>query len=304
MKIENVLITGVSGFIGSNLLDYLLDNTEWSITGVDNLSTGRKANIEHRLSNDRFTFLEKSLFDIDTLKPFQCIFHLAALPRIQPSFELVNAHIKENLMSSTFLIEKMIEENWFPRIVNSSSSAIYGTPIQIPTTEQERIDCLSPYAFQKYEVEKYFELLSTRFPLDYVHLRYFNPYGPRSFNPDNEFNAYSSVIGIFLNRKKEGKPLLVTGDGTQQRDFIHVYDLARANYLSAVHPEKLNTAFNIGHSDTLSIIKLAKMISDNYEFIEKREGEADITYADISKARNILGWEPVYELEDYLKNNT
>ncbi len=303
MKIENVLITGVAGFIGSNLLDYLLDHTEWSITGVDNLSTGRRSNIEHRISDNRFTFLEESLFDIKSLKPFQCIFHLAALPRIQPSFEMVNTHIKENLMSSTFLIEKMVEENWFPRIVNSSSSAIYGTPIHIPTTEEERIDCLSPYAFQKYEVEKYFELLSTRFPLDYVHLRYFNPYGPRSFNPDNEFNAYSSVIGIFLNRYKENKPLLITGDGTQQRDFIHVYDLARANYLSAVHPEKLNTAFNIGHSGTLTIKKLAQMISNNYEFIEKREGEADITYADISKARKILNWEPVYKLEEYLKNN-
>lgn len=304
MKIENVLITGVAGFIGSNLLDYLLDHTEWSITGVDNLSTGRKSNIEHRISNNRFTFLEESLFNIASLKPYHCIFHLAALPRIQPSFEMVNEHIHENLMSSTFLIEKMVEENWFPRIVNSSSSAIYGTPIHIPTTEEERIDCLSPYAFQKYEVEKYFDLLSTRFPLDYVHLRYFNPYGPRSFNPENEFNAYSSVIGIFLNRYREEKPLLITGDGSQQRDFIHVYDLARANYLSAIHPEKLNTAFNIGHSSTLTIKKLAQMISDKHEFIEKREGEADITYADISKARKILNWEPVYELEEYLKNNT
>jgi len=303
MKIENVLITGVAGFIGSNLLDYLLENTSWTITGIDNLSTGRKSNIQGQLSNGRFTFLQKSLFDLETLKSFQCVFHLAALPRIQPSFELVNDHIKENLMSSTFLIEKMIEENWFPRVVNSSSSAIYGTPTQIPTAEDERIDCLSPYAFQKYEVEKYFDLLATRFPLDYVHLRYFNPYGPRSFNPENEFNAYSSVIGIFLNREKQGKPLLVTGDGTQQRDFIHVYDLARANHLAATHPEKINTSFNIGHSNTLSIIELAKMISDNYEFIEKREGEADVTYADISKARKILNWEPVYELEEYLKNS-
>jgi len=303
MKINKVLITGVAGFIGSNLLDYLLDKTDWTITGIDNLSTGRESNIEHQLSNERFTFLEESLFDIETLKPFQCIFHLAALPRIQPSFELVNDHIKENLMSSTFLIEKMIEEDWYPRLVNSSSSAIYGTPTQIPTSEDERVDCLNPYAFQKYEVEKYFELLSTRFPLDFVHLRYFNPYGPRSFNPENEFNAYSSVIGIFLNRKKEGKPLLVTGEGTQQRDFIHVYDLARANYLSAIHPEKLNTAFNIGHSDTLSIIELAKMISDNFEFIEKREGEADVTYANISKARKILNWEPIYKLDEYLKSS-
>jgi len=303
MKIKNVLITGVAGFIGSNLLDYLLDKTDWTITGIDNLSTGRKSNIEHELSNERFTFLEESLFNIETLKPYQCIFHLAALPRIQPSFELVNDHIRENLMSSTFLIEKMIEEDWYPRFVNSSSSAIYGTPTQIPTSESERVDCLNPYAFQKYEVEKYFELLSTRFPLDFVHLRYFNPYGPRSFNPENEFNAYSSVIGIFLNRKKEGKPLLVTGDGTQQRDFIHVYDLARANYLAAIHPEKLNTAFNIGHSDTLSIIELARMISDNYELIEKREGEAEVTYANISKARKILNWEPIYKLDEYLKSS-
>jgi len=304
MKIENVLITGVAGFIGSNLLDYLLEKTSWTITGIDNLSTGRKTNIQNQLDNKRFTFHEESLFDLKTLKPFHCVFHLAALPRIQPSFELVNDHIKENLMSSTFLVEKMIEENWFPRFVNSSSSAIYGTPTQIPTAEDERIDCLSPYAFQKYEVEKYFDLLSTRFPLDYVHLRYFNPYGPRSFNPENEFNAYSSVIGIFLNRKQEGKPLLITGDGTQQRDFIHVYDLARANHLAATHPEKLNTAFNIGHSNTMSIVDLAKIISSNYEFIEKREGEADITYADISKARKILNWEPVYDLEEYLKKSS
>ena len=304
MKIENVLITGVAGFIGSNLLDYLLENTDWKITGIDNFSTGRKTNIENQLSNERFTLRQMSLFEIETLIPYQCVFHLAALPRIQPSFELINEHIRENLMSSTFLVEKMIEENWFPRFVNSSSSAIYGTPIQIPTNEDERIDCLSPYAFQKYETEKYFELLSTRYPLDYVHLRYFNPYGPRSFNPENAFNAYSSVIGIFLNRKAEGKPLLITGDGSQQRDFIHVYDLARANYLSAIHPQKLNTAFNIGHSDTLSILKLAQLISEDYEFIEKREGEAEITYADISKAKEILKWEPVYQLEEYLNENS
>ncbi len=303
MTIKHVLITGVAGFIGSNLLDFLIENTEWKITGVDNFSTGTRSNIAHRLSEPRFELVEDSLFNIKTLKPYDVVFHLAALPRIQPSFELITEHIRENLLASMHLIEVMIADGRFPRMINSSSSAIYGTPENIPTSEDERIDCLSPYAFQKYEAEKYFEMLETRFPLDYVHLRYFNPYGPRSFNPENKFNAYSSVVGIFLYRHSQGQPLLVTGDGNQQRDFIHVKDLARANYMAAVHPEKLNTAFNIGNSGTMSVIQLARMISDKIEFIPKREGEAEITYANVEKAKRMLGWEPENDLKTFIQTS-
>jgi len=303
MKKQTILITGVAGFIGSNLLDFLIENTDWKIVGIDDFSTGNRKNIAQHASNDRFELIEDTLFNLKSLKEYDLVFHLAALPRIQPSFELINEHIRANLMSSMHLVELMIKENHFPRIVNSSSSAIYGTPETIPTTEDESIDCLSPYAFQKYEVEKYFEMLSTRYPLDFVHLRYFNPYGPRSFNPENKFNAYSSVIGIFLYRAENGEPLLITGDGSQQRDFIHVADLARANYMAAIQPEKLNTAFNIGHSHTMSVIELAKLISDKYEFIPKREGEAEITYADVSKAKRILGWAPKHDLETFIKES-
>ena len=301
--IKKVLITGVAGFIGSNLLDFLIENTDWKIVGIDDFSTGNKNNIAHNLSSNRFEFKEDTLFSLKTLKDYDCVFHLAALPRIQPSFELVNEHIHANLMSSMHLVELMIKDNRFPRFVNSSSSAIYGTPETIPTSEDERIDCLSPYAFQKYEVEKYMELLTTRYPLDFVHLRYFNPYGLRSFNPDNKFNAYSSVIGIFLHRAKQNQPLFITGDGSQKRDFIHVKDLARANYIAAIHPEKLNTAFNIGHSDTMSVLELAKLISDNYEFIQKREGEAEITFADVTKAKRILGWTPKHDLKTFIQES-
>lgn len=302
MKNKHVLITGVAGFIGSNLLDYLISETDWSITGIDNFSTGTKANIAHQLNDSRFELIEDTLFNLNTLKPYDVVFHLAALPRIQPSFELVTEHIRENLLASMHLIELMIADQRFPRIVNSSSSAIYGTPENIPTTESERVDCLSPYAFQKYETEKYFSMLETRFPLDYVHLRYFNPYGPRSFNPDNKFNAYSSVVGIFLYRKSRGETLHVTGDGSQQRDFIHVKDLARANYLAAVHPAKVNTSFNIGNSGTMRVIDLARMISDDVAFIPKREGEAEITYANVQKAGDVLGWFPSEKLEDFVTN--
>lgn len=301
MAKHKVLITGVAGFIGSNLLDYLIEHTDWEIDGIDNLSTGNTGNIAEHKGNSRFYFMEKSCSDVGTLLPYNYVFHLAALPRIQPSFERVNEHIKANLNESVHLLELMINENYFPRFVYSSSSAIYGTPENIPTTEEESIKCLSPYAFQKYEVEKYLELLSTRYPFDYVSLRYFNPYGPRSFNPENKFNAYSSVVGIFLDKKKKGLALQITGNGLQQRDFVHVSDLASANYLAAIHPKKLNTAFNIGNGSTMSILELAKLTSDKYEFIKAREGEAEITFADICKAKEILGWKPSHDIKDYLK---
>jgi len=301
MSITKVLITGVAGFIGSNLLDYLIDKTDWNIVGVDNLSTGNLKNIKQHFDNDRFIFLNGNCTIIDCIKPYQYIFHLAALPRIQPSYDLINEHINANLIQAMHLIQLMINENWFPRFVYSSSSSIYGNPKQFPTSELEQIDCLSPYAFQKYEVEKYLELLSERYPINYINLRYFNPYGPRSFNPENNFNAYSSVVGIFIYRKQQNLPLIVTGDGSQKRDFIHVKDLAAANYLAAIHPNKINTSFNIGFGSTLSVLDLAKNLNHPYQFIKKREGEADITFADITKANVILDWSPSLNILEYLK---
>ena len=299
--ISNVLITGVAGFIGSNLLDHLISRTDWKITGIDNLTTGSEDNIRHQLNNSRFKFIKQNCSDIKSLKEFDCVFHLAALPRIQPSFDLIKEHVEANLVQGVHLIELMVKEDHFPRFVYSGSSAIYGNPENIPTDESEPIKCMNPYAFQKYEVEKYLELISIRYPkLNYVTLRYFNPYGPRSFNPKNPFNPYSSVVGIFLNKWKEGKPLLITGDGSQKRDFIHIYDLTEANYKAAIHPDKLNTTFNIGNSSTLSILELAKMISDKYEFISKRDGEAEITFADNTKAKKVLEWSPAHSLQEYI----
>jgi UDP-glucose 4-epimerase len=297
---EHVLITGVAGFIGSNLLDYLIDETDWEIDGLDNLSTGHLNNINTHLGNDRFNFINKSCSDITSLLKYSKVFHLAALPRIQPSFELITEHIKANLLETCSLIELMINEKHFPKLVYSGSSSIYGTPLNYPTGEEERIDCLSPYAFQKYEVEKYLQLIATRYPLNYVTLRYFNPFGPRSFNPENKFNAYSSVVGIFLNQYKKGNALTITGDGSQRRDFIHVKDVASANYLASIAPDYINDFFNIGFGKTISILDMAKLISDKITFIEKREGESEITWANISKAKNKLGWTPSVSLENYI----
>ena len=116
-----VLITGVAGFIGSNLLDYLIKNTDWQITGVDNLSTGSIDNIADHKSNSRFTFIKKDCIEINSLKEYDKVFHLAALPRIQPSFQYITEHITANLVSGVHLIEIMIKENHYPRFIDRKS---------------------------------------------------------------------------------------------------------------------------------------------------------------------------------------
>jgi UDP-glucose 4-epimerase len=297
---RRVLVTGAAGFIGSNLVETLVAETDWVIIGIDNYSTGTPANVTHLVRDGRFTMHEGDVAGLDDLREFETIFHLAALPRIQPSFDTPCEHLTANLANSIHILEIMMRQRHFPRLVYSSSSAIYGNPATTPTTEEEPISCLNPYSFQKYEVEKYLELLAQRHPLDYVALRYFNPYGPRSFNPSNPFNAYSSVMGIFLHRYREGLPLLVTGDGSQQRDFVHVRDVARANIRAASAPGPMNRAFNVGYGSTMSIIDLARRISNHIEFIADRPGEARVTHADIHKARAYLGWKPTISVEQYL----
>jgi UDP-glucose 4-epimerase len=297
---NKILITGVAGFIGSNLLDYLIKNTDYNIVGYDNLETGCINNIQHNLDNERFNFVNKSVLSIFTLKEFKYIFHLAALPRIQPSYDQISHHINNNLLLGINLVEIMIKEDHYPKLINSSSSSIYGNPDEVPTTEKCKPNCLNPYSFQKYEFEKYLEILSIKYPLNYVNLRYFNPYGERSFNPLNKFNAYSSVIGIFLNQKKRGQSLTIVGDGNQKRDFIHVSDICKANYMAAINNKSNKLSFNLGSGNPISIIEVAKMISEDIKFLPPRIGEADITHASIELAYEIFEWKPEYQLSQYL----
>lgn len=297
---RRVLVTGAAGFIGSNLVEALIAETDWDVVGLDNYSTGSPDNVAHLATEQRFTMERGDVAGLDDLGGFDTVFHLAALPRIQPSFDTPCEHLTANLTNSIHLLEVMMRKRRFPRLVYSSSSAIYGNPTTTPTAEDEPISCLNPYSFQKYEVEKYLELLAQRHPLDYVALRYFNPYGPRSFNPANPFNAYSSVMGIFLHRHREGLPLLVTGDGSQQRDFVHVRDVARANIRAALADRPMNTAFNVGYGSTMSILDLARRISNRIEFVAERPGEARITHANVDRARAELGWTPTISVDQYL----
>ena len=297
---KTCLVTGGLGFIGSNLVDKLIKDGN-IVYVIDNLSTGTWDNSNENAKYEIFCIsdIDKLRNTISKIKP-QWVFHLAALPRIQPSFEDPILHDEHNVRNTLKLLEVCQEQKSIEAFINSSSSSIYGNPTRFPTTEEERVYPLSPYALQKYTSEFYIKILSQKNNFPSLSLRYFNPYGDRSFNTKNPLNAYSSVVGIFLNKKAENKPLSVFGNGEQSRDFIHVSDVVSANIFCAINIDKLkHEAYNIGFGETLKIIEIAKIISDNIVFEKERPGEANMTWANISKLTS-AGWRPKILLKEYL----
>ncbi|MDB2604776.1 NAD-dependent epimerase/dehydratase family protein [Gammaproteobacteria bacterium] len=291
------VVTGGAGFIGSHLCDFLIsEGAEVSV--IDNLSTGNEDNLN---SNVDFINDDINSRSLDTyLKNKDYVFHVAALPRITPSFDDRFVHHIANTDGTLNVIEASHRQG-IKKIVFSGSSAVYGQPLVTPTDETSPIAPLNPYALQKYTAEQYGLLIGKHLSLPFISLRYFNPYGPRSYNPDNEYSAYSSVIGIFQNRVSRGLAPMITGDGTQLRDFIHVKDLAKANVCAALSKENFGT-FNIGFGQAKSVLEIASLLSTEIEFIESREGEASITLADISKAKLLLNWSPSIDVMDYLRD--
>ena len=290
------LVTGGAGFIGSHLVDYLLEKGA-EVTIVDNLSTGSGDNIntgarfiEDDINNENFS---------SYLQGCDFVFHVAALPRISPSFDQRFEHHVANIDGTLNVIEACMRQG-VKKIVYSGSSAVYGQPEETPTPESCLIAPLNPYSLQKFTAEQYGLLIGRHIGLPFVSLRYFNPYGPRSYNPENEYSAYSSVIGIFQHRVANGEPLDVTGDGSQLRDFIHVRDLAHANVCAAMSETDFGI-FNVGFGKARAVIEIANMLSSKINFIHPRAGEASITLADISLAREHLSWEPTIDVVDYLK---
>lgn len=285
------VVTGGLGFIGSHVVELLIAEG-WRVVVVDNLSTGSKLNAISG-ADYRIESLEDTPATL--LQQADYVFHLAALPRIYPSFQDPLLHEKENVILTLQLLQQLIGSTSLKKLVFSSSSAVYGDPIQIPTSEDCPIAPLNPYALQKYAAEQYCLMLGHFFNIPVVSLRYFNPYGPRSFNPNNPYNAYSSVVGIFSNQKSLGQPLTITGDGIQTRDFIHVSDVARANLAAALSPVQ-GRVYNVGAGETLSIHELAKLFSQPYTFVPARPGEARTTHADISRIKRELGWVPAISI--------
>ena len=293
---KKAIVTGGAGFIGSNLVDKLIDmGVEVHI--IDNLSTGFKKNLN---SKAHFHKIDISELDPnkswDEFKDTDVIFHLAALARVQPSIEDPIPFDKVNI-GGTLRMLKLAHNLGVARFVYSASSSAYGNATKFPTPEEHSTNPLSPYGLQKYVGEQYCKMFSQVYGLDTVSLRYFNVYGERM----SLEGAYKLAIPIFANQMLEGKPLTINNDGEQRRDFTYIEDVVNANILAATNPEDLKgEVFNVGNGDNYSVNELADMLGG-----EKSYGNKVIepfqTLADNSKAALILNWEPKGSLPTWIK---
>ncbi len=261
---------------------------------IDNLSLGKKEYI-----NLKAEFYKKDIRDYKSIKPLfrgvDCVFHLAAQPRIQPS--IINpAESFDNNVLGTFNVLLAARDNKIPKVVYSASSSAYGDQKTLPLRETMIAYPKNPYALFKYMGEEMCQLFHELYGLPTVCLRYFNVYGERQ----SVVGAYSTVIGIFLRQKKQGKPLTIVGDGNQRRDFTYVKDVVRANILAMKSKKAIGQLINIGSGKNHSVNEVAKIIDPKHVYIPPRLGETRITLANISKAKKLLGWKPKITLEDWL----
>ena len=296
MNIKKAIVTGGAGFIGSNLVDKLI-NMGVEVHIIDDLSTGFKKNI-----NPKAIFHKMDISEIDSrhnyyeFKDTDVIFHCAALARVQPSIEDPVSFDKINI-GGTLRLLKLAHDLKVKRFVYSASSSCYGNNKNFPTPETESTNPLSPYGLQKYVGEQYCKMFSEVYNLDTVSLRYFNVYGERM----NLEGAYKLVIAIFADQMLKGKPLTINNNGEQRRDFTYVGDVVNANILAATHNKRLDgEVFNIGNGDNYSVNELADMFGG-----EKQYGvevlEPFQTLADNSKANLDLGWIPTGDLPTWIK---
>ena len=296
MMFKKAIVTGGAGFIGSNLVDKLIDmGVEVHI--IDDLSTGFEKNI-----NPKAIFHK---IDISTLNPdlawyefkdTDVIFHLAALARVQPSIEDPIPFDKVNI-GGTLRMLKLAHNLGVKRFVYSASSSAYGNATKFPTPEEHSTNPLSPYGLQKYVGEQYCKMFSQVYGLDTVSLRYFNVYGERM----SLEGAYKLAIPIFADQMLKGKQLTINNDGEQRRDFTYVEDVVNANILASTNPEDLKgEAFNIGNGDNYSVNELADMLGGKKSYGNKVI-EPFQTLADNSKADLILNWKPKGSLPTWIK---
>jgi len=293
MKINKAIVTGGAGFIGSNLVDKLIEEGIEVII-LDDLSTGKKENLHPKAK-----WINISLQNLDSDLYFQgvdVVFHLAALARVQPSIEDPITFNESNVDSIVKLLY-YANKAGVKRLVYSASSSCYGNTTIFPTPENAPTNPLSPYGLQKYIGEQYCKMFSEVYDIDTCSLRYFNVYGERM----NLEGAYKLVMGIFAKQMIDKKPLTITNDGTQRRDFTYVGDVVSANILAAKYKEKLNgESFNIGNGNNYSVNELADMFGGEKVYGEKRF-EPYKTLADNSKAKQMLGWNPNGDLTTWIK---
>ncbi len=294
----NVIVTGGAGFIGSHLTERLL-NEGHKVKVLDNFSTGRKENLEHLINNTKLNVINVDIADLKSIekyfKDIDWVFHIAALADIVPSIQQPLNYFHSNVDGTVAVLEASRQAG-VKRFIYTASSSCYGIPDNYPTSETAEIRPQYPYALTKYLGEQLTMHWAQVYKMQCNSLRLFNVYGPRS----RTSGTYGAVFGVFLAQKLAGKPFTVVGDGKQTRDFTFVTDVVDA-FLTAAKSDVSGEIFNVGSGNTYSVNRLVDLLVGEVTYIPKRPGEPDCTYADITKIKATLGWQPKFSFEKGVK---
>ncbi|MEX2589148.1 MAG: SDR family oxidoreductase [Chitinophagales bacterium] len=308
-KIEGLhfLVTGGAGFIGSHIAEYLLQHGA-KVRVIDNMVSGLQSNIDLFSDNPNYEFIEGDIRDLEFCKKvcrgIDYISHQAALgsvPRSLAEPENTNASNVDGYLNMLIAAK----ENKVKRIVYASSSSVYGDSQGLPKVENEIGNQLSPYAVSKYTNELYAHVFRLNFDMKIIGLRYFNVFGPRQ-NPDG---PYAAVIPLFVDGLLNEKPVYIDGDGEQTRDFTFVANAVQANIKALFAPwEKVNDyVFNVAVGENFSVNTMFDAIKKeldsvtNATYREPRKGDVRNSLADISRAKNQLGYNPEFDFHEGLK---
>ena len=290
------LVTGGAGFIGSHIVDALLQDGH-IVHVIDNFSTGKRENC-----NKNAHYHEYDLTDTKNIKKFvevmnnvDTIFHTAALAHVQPSIEDPLRYELNNTIGTVNILQSAVAGN-VKRFIYSASSSVYGNSTMLPLKESDEPNPISPYAAQKYYGEIYCKMSSEIYNIETVSLRYFNVYGERQ----NLEGAYANVIGVFIQQCINNKPMTINGDGKQKRDFIYVGDVVKANILAS-QSKKIGNGeiINIGSGISKSVNEIAALIGGNKIFVDPVK-EPRESLADRSKAKKLLNWQPKVNIKEWI----
>lgn len=289
-----VIVTGGAGFIGSHMVDLLVDRG-YAVRIIDNLSGGREANIAHHADNPDVDFTPSDIRDYEPghnlFKDARYVVHFAGIGDIVPSIEMPMEYMSTNVMGTVHMLE-CARRAGVEKFVYAASSSCYGLA-DTPTGEGHPIRPQYPYALSKYQGEMAVFHWHKVYRLAVNSIRIFNAYGARS----RTSGAYGAVFGVFLKQKLEDKPFTVVGDGSQKRDFLYVTDVVKA-FLAAMETPKTGEIWNLGAGAPQSVNRLVELLKGEKTFIPERPGEPKITHADISKITGELGWRPEISFED------
>jgi UDP-glucose 4-epimerase len=283
------VVTGGAGFIGSHMVDLLVARG-FRVHVIDSLVGGRLQNLEQHANNPQVVFEQKDIRAVEARSPlFQgatYVFHFAGIGDIVPSIDRPAEYMSANVLGTVHALEAARYAQ-VSKFVYAASSSCYGLAAELPTTEGAPIQPQYPYALSKYQGEQAVLHWNQVYRLPVNSIRIFNAYGIRS----RTTGAYGAVFGVFLAQKLAGRPLTIVGDGSQTRDFLYVTDVARAFY-AAAETRISGEIYNLGAGQPQAVNHLADLLGGARVYLPKRPGEPDCTWADISKIREQLGWEP------------